>query len=85
MHCYKVFFLKNVIREFRAIKYALTNAAQICHCWKNGRYFCKAHLATLQVHENQLSLRKSFGSTAQLRILEGTLALALLVVKQNFL
>jgi len=39
----------------------------------------------LQVHENEISLRKWFGGTAHLRTLEGTLVLALLVVKQNFL
>ena len=38
-----------------------------------------------QVHENQISLRKRFGGTAQLRTLEGALVSALLVVKQNFL
>jgi len=42
-------------------------------------------LECLQVHENQISLRKRFGGTAQLRTLEGALVSALLVVKQNFL
>ena len=47
----KSFFSKNVIRESRATKYALTNydTAWICHCWKNGRYFYKMHLATLTI------------------------------------
>jgi len=39
----------------------------------------------LQVHENQIELRKWFGGTAQLRTLWGALVLALLAVKQNFL
>ena len=43
----KAFFKKNNIRESSAFKYALTIAVYICHCWQNGRYFYKTHLATL--------------------------------------
>jgi len=39
----------------------------------------------LQVHENEISLRKWSGGRTQLRTLEGTLVFALLVVKQNCL
>jgi len=45
MQYQKRVLFKIFIRESSAIKYALTNAAQICHCWKSGRYFYKTHLA----------------------------------------
>jgi len=47
MNCHKNVLVNNLIREFSVIKHALTYAAQICHCWKNGRYFYKTQLATL--------------------------------------
>ena len=39
MHCLNNIVLKNVIREYRAIKYAFTiyDTTGICHCWNNGR------------------------------------------------
>jgi len=41
-------FFQNTLFE-NPVPYALTNydTAWICHCWKNGRYFYKTHLATL--------------------------------------
>jgi len=65
MHCQKAFFLKHVLRESSAIKYALTSAASICHCWKNGRYFYKTRLATLcerhAIHKFCCVLVSTFG------------------------
>ena len=60
MHCRKSVLFKNFIPESSAIKYALTNAAWICHCWKNGRYFYIAHLVTLRASERYLVLVFSF-------------------------
>ena len=51
----KMFFSKNVIRESRATKDALTNydTASICRCWISGWYFYKTHLATLDLKQLQ--------------------------------
>jgi len=42
-----------------SFKNALTNygIAYICHCWKNGRYFCKTHLATLVSTSSSLCMQ----------------------------
>jgi len=48
MHCQKAVILKKCYSRIQCrIKYALTNAAYIYHCWQNGRDFYKTHLATL--------------------------------------
>jgi len=62
MHCQKSVLFNNFIRECSAIKYVLTNAAQICDCWKNGRYFYKTYLATIGGSRGQqtLGLKKPY-------------------------
>jgi len=47
MHYQKSVLSKYLIQESSATKCALTNAAKICHCCQNGRYFYKTQLATL--------------------------------------
>jgi len=40
------------------MRYELTNAAWICRCWQNSRYFYKAHLSTLQANKQERFFRK---------------------------